>query len=160
MGYGYSLDLREKLIRAWKKRGLTVDELAELFDVGTATVKRWQKRFRETGSVAPRPHGGGRSLAVSVEQLPILEEVVLQHPDWTEDEYTAHLQQEHGFTASRSSIGRAIRRLGYTVKKRPSPQRRRTVLMCGGDTDNTSEMSPSSPLRVWFLWTKRAPTSR
>jgi transposase len=160
MGYGYSLDLREKLIAAWQERGLAIEELSSLFGVGTATVKRWQRLHRETGSVAPRPHGGGRRLAVSLAQLPVVEALVLQHPDWTEDEYTAHLHREHGFMASRSAIGRAIRRLGYSVKKRPSQQRRKTVQMSEKGESNTSETSPTSPLRVWFLWTKRAPTSR
>jgi transposase len=160
MGYGYSLDLREKLIAAWQNRGLSTDELAELFGVGTATVKRWKRRYRETGSVEALAHGGGHPLAISEEQLPIIEELVKRHPDWTEEEYTEHLVKEHGLTASRSAVGRTIRRLGYSVKKRPSPQRRRTVQMLDEDESNTCETSETSPLHVWFLWTKRARTSR
>jgi transposase len=160
MGHGYSLDLREKLVGAWLRRGLNVQELSELFGVGSATVKRWQRLYRETGRVDPRPHGGGRPRAIADDQLPIVEKLVKAHPDWTDDEYTAYLKKEHGFTASRSAVGRTIRRLGYSVKKRPSPLRRKIVQRFEQDESSTSETSATSPLHVWFSWTKQARTSR
>ena len=160
MGYGYSLDLREKLVSAWQRRGLTVEELSELFEVGTATVKRWQRRYRETGAVEPRPHGGGRRVALTEEQVAALRGLVMSQPDRTEEEYTEELRSRYGMQASRSAVGRAIRRMGFSVKKRPSQRRREIVPMYDEDASNTCETSASSPLRVWFLWTKRAPTSR
>jgi transposase len=160
MGLGYSLDLRQKLVEAWKKRALTVEELSELFGVGTATVKRWQRRYRETGAVEPRPHGGGRRVALTQEQVAALRGLVMSQPDWTEEEYTENLRTHHGMQASRSAVGRAIRRMGFSVKKRPSQRRREIVQMSDEDASNICETSASSPLRVWFLWTKPARTSR
>jgi transposase len=52
------LDLRTRIIEAWQAEKLLVPELASRFKVGTATVKRFIRRFRETGSVEPLPHGG------------------------------------------------------------------------------------------------------
>jgi len=52
-----SLDLRRRIIRAWQEDNPSVEELAERFAVGTATIKRLTRRFRETGSVEPRSHG-------------------------------------------------------------------------------------------------------
>ena len=160
MGVGYSLDLRQKLISAWKRRGLRARELSELFDVGVATVRRWQRLDRETGSVVCRPHGGGRKRSIDTEQLKALERHVLSHPDWTDDEYTEAMRRDHGSTAGRSSIGRAIRGLGYSVKKRPSLPQSGIVPMSDTAVPSTSEGPGPSPLRVWFLWTKRARTSR
>ena len=117
MGLGYSLDLRQKLILAWKRRFLSARELSELFDVGLATVRRWQRLDRETGSVVCRSHGGGLKSSVRGEQLKTLERLVLLHPDWTDDEYTEAIRRDHRSTTSRSSIGRTIRVLGYSVKK-------------------------------------------
>lgn len=160
MAWHYSVDLRERLVAAKESGKYTNEELAELFDVGTATVKRWWRLHRETGAVEPRPRGGGRRRAVSDEQLAVLETLVKQHPDWSEEEYTEYLHEHEGFTASRSAIGRAIRRLGYVVKKRPSSRRREIAHMSESGEGTTSETSPESPLRVWYLWTKPARTSR
>ena len=38
-----SQDLRWRIIKAWKKQGLTTQQLAELFGVGAATVTRLKK---------------------------------------------------------------------------------------------------------------------
>lgn len=160
MGYGYSLDLRERVITAWQKGNLKLPELAELFGVSIPTIKRWTRRYRETGSVSPLPHGGGHPRVLSEPQIELVERMVLEHPDWTEEEYTAHVVDNHGFVVSRSTVGREIRRLGYSVKKRPSPRQKEIVLMSDDEEQSTSEMSPTSPLRVWYLWTKRAPTSQ
>lgn len=156
----YSVDLRRKLLEAWQKGNRTQAELADLFGVGPATVGRWIRLYRETGDVDPRPYGGGRARIITEEQLLVVENLVLKHPDWTEEEYTSHLQEEHGITASRSTVGRAIRRLGYSVKKRPSRPRSEIVQMSSSDGTTTSKKSQASPLRVWYSWTKRAPTSR
>lgn len=160
MARALSLDLRERLVAAKESGKYTNEELAELFGIGTATVKRWWRSYQETGSVAPLPRGGGRRRAVTDEQLPVLEALVKKHPDWSEDEYTAYLHEHEGFTASRSAIGRAIRRLGYVVKKRPSSRRREISRMSESGGESSSGKSPSLPLRVWFSWTKRAPTSQ
>lgn len=160
MGYGYSVDLREKLIAVWQKRKLNVEELAELFDVGTATVKRWQRLYRETGAVKPKPHGGGRKLVISETQLEIVQQLVQSHPDWTEEEFHAELCNKHDFAVSRSSVGRAIRKLGYSVKKSPLLLPSEIVLPSSSDEKSISDRSPEYPLRVWFLWTKRVQTSR
>jgi transposase len=45
-----SLDLRCRVIALWKKKKLTIGELAAQFDVGVATVGRLKRLYRETGS--------------------------------------------------------------------------------------------------------------
>ncbi len=155
-----SEDLRRRIINAWKTRQLTERELAATFGVGKATIVRLKQRFRETGGVAPKPHGGGQTRRISVEQESLVEALVQQHPDWTEEKYAEVLRKEHGIKASDVTVGRVIRRLGYSVKKNPSSHPKgtnRTSSARGSSTENESE---TSPLRVWFLWTKRARMSR
>jgi transposase len=53
----YSVDLRERLLSALDA-GLSQAEAARLFGVSTATLERWRRRHRETGSVAPQPRAG------------------------------------------------------------------------------------------------------
>ena len=55
----YSIDLRLRVIAACKRGVFTELEVAETFGIGEATVRRWKRRERESGSVEPLPHGGG-----------------------------------------------------------------------------------------------------
>ena len=88
-----------------------------------------------------------------------MDALVKRHPDWTERRYAVALSSQHGIEASSVTVGRVIRRLGYSVKKRPCSQRSEIGQTSVGDDASISGESPTSPLRVWFLWTKRAPMS-
>jgi transposase len=160
MSAGLSEDLRWSIIQAWRKRKLTTAELAEQFGVGEATVKRLKKRFLTTKSVVRSPHGGGTPRKIGPEQEPIVEALVQAHPDWREDQYAEQLAADHGIHASAVTVGRAIRRLGYSVKKRRSSPKKRTVPTSSSVDGNTSKTSETLPFRVWFLWTKPARTAR
>lgn len=153
-----SEDLRWRIIKAWQKKKLTTKQLAELFGVGEATVTRLKKTYRDTKGVAPKPHGGGNPRRIAVEDEPIVEALVQRHPDWTEEHYAKELREHHGIAASSVTVGRVIRKLGYSVKKRVSSPKNATGPMSSSGDANTSSGSKTSPLRVWFLWTKRVRT--
>jgi transposase len=159
MSHAYSVDLRKRVVFA-VLGGMRVDQAAATFDLGTATVKRWVKRYKETNSLEALPRGGNRPRVLSDDQEQIVDALVKSHPDWTEEEYTKFLVENHGFKLSRSTVGRVIRRLGYSVKNRPSLRRSEIVHMSASDVSTTSKPSEESPLRVWYLWTKRVQTSR
>jgi transposase len=160
MSAALSEDLRWRIIDAWRKRKLSNPELAQQFGVGEATVKRLKKRFLATKSVARSPHGGGMPRRITPEQESLVEALVQAHPDWREDQYAEHLAKHHDVHASAVTVGRVIRRLGYSVKKRrssPKSATARTSSLVDGSTSKTSE---TLPFRVWFLWTKPARTAR
>jgi transposase len=56
----YSMDLRERVVSAVETGGFSRREAASRFGVGVSTAIGWVRRFRETGSVAPRRMGGYR----------------------------------------------------------------------------------------------------
>ena len=58
MGKPYSMDLRERVVAAVDKGGLSCHRAAAQFGVGVNTAILWVRRFRETGSVAPGQMGG------------------------------------------------------------------------------------------------------
>ena len=60
MGWAYSVDLRERVVAAFDVGDMTDEEVATLFQVGEATVHRWKRLKRETGSLVPRPPQGRR----------------------------------------------------------------------------------------------------
>lgn len=160
MAAALSEDLRWRIVHAWKKKALSTVELAEQFGVGEATVKRLKRTFRETKSVKRKPHGGGTPRLITPEQESLVEALVQQHPDWSEDMYADYLAEQHDIKASPVTVGRVIRRLGYSVKKSPSSRRSATGLTSSKKDGDTWRESKTSPLRVWFLWTKPAPTRR
>jgi len=55
----YSNDWRKKIIEAYQKKEGSLRKLAQRCSVSFSFVWRLMKRFRKSGSVAPKPHGGG-----------------------------------------------------------------------------------------------------
>src|SRR6202011_1196653 len=58
MGRPYSDDLRERVVRAVTKGGLSRHQAAAQFGVSISTAINWVQRFHETGSVKPDQIGG------------------------------------------------------------------------------------------------------
>ena len=56
----YSNDLRERLVRAVLRGGLSCHQAAAQFGVAISTAINWVRRFRGTGSVEPDQIGGYR----------------------------------------------------------------------------------------------------
>ena len=71
MGKPYSVDLRERVVAAVEKSGLSRRQAAAQFGVGISTAINWVRRFRRTGSAAPGKIGGYRPKAIGGE-----------HRDW------------------------------------------------------------------------------
>ena len=71
MGRAYSVDLRERVVGAVLKGGLSCHQSAAQFGVGISTAIIWVQRFRETGSVEPDQIGGYKPKKISGE-----------HRDW------------------------------------------------------------------------------
>ncbi len=67
MGRPYSLDLRERVVAAVEKSGMSRRRAAAQFGVGVSTVIHWVRRLRETGSVAPGKMGGHKPKAIAGE---------------------------------------------------------------------------------------------
>jgi len=60
MGRAYSLDLRERVVAAVERGGLSCHQAAAQFGVAISTAINWVRRFRETGNVEPDQIGGYR----------------------------------------------------------------------------------------------------
>jgi transposase len=58
MSQAYSLDLRERVVAAVEKGGLSARQAAAQFGVGASTAIRWVERLRKTGSIRPSQIGG------------------------------------------------------------------------------------------------------
>jgi transposase len=108
----FSDDLRLRIHEA-RQAGDTTAEVAERFGVCAAFVRRLEQRFRQTGCLAPKPHGGGPEpkLAGREEEL---RQAVAERPDATPAEHRERLK----LPASRVTVWRALRCLRLTRKKK------------------------------------------
>lgn len=124
-----SLDLRERIVKAYANGEGSVRDLAERFTVAPKTVQSYLTLFRETGSVAPRPRTNGPRPMVHGKTLDDLRSLVEQTSDATLDELADQLASGDHVVVSRFTVSRALRRLGITRKKkrfmRPSETRTR-----------------------------------
>lgn len=112
----YSEDLRERVVRACDARAGTRQQLAALFGVSTAWIRRLLQRRRETGSFAALPRGGARRVKLTPQDRGRLVVLVREQPDAT----LAELQGRLGAPVPPCTIGRALARLQLTVKKKSS----------------------------------------
>ena len=81
-------------------------------------VWRLSKRFREFGSVEPKPHGGGQSLKIQGEALNCLRQLIETKPDATLAELCEQLYDIKQLKVSESTVCRALKKLGLSRKKK------------------------------------------
>jgi transposase len=117
MAAAYSMDLRERVLKAWDMSG-DADDVAATFGVSRAWVHRLAQRHREDGSIAPRKQTKFRSrvLAGQEERRKTL---VNAKPDAT----LAELQESLPTTAALSTLWLELDRLGLTFKKNRTRRR-------------------------------------
>ena len=107
----YSIDLRERVLRAWDG-GLDAEAVADKYEVSRAWVHRLVQRRRETGSIGPRKQTRFRR-RVLADQEGRLVALIAARPDAT----LAELREALPTAAALSTLWRAIERLQLTVKK-------------------------------------------
>src|SRR3954447_17336265 len=65
----FSLELRTRMVDLVEAGEHSLRELAELFAVNLSTLVRLLQRYHQTGSVCPKPHGGGRHRTLDAEAV-------------------------------------------------------------------------------------------
>ncbi len=113
----YSNDLRQKVVEAYKKGEGSMRKLARRFSVSLSFVWLLMQRYRETGGVAPKAHGGGQARKLTLYDEVVLEQLVKDHPAATLMELSELLKDKTEAEVSASTIGLTLRRRGITRKK-------------------------------------------
>ncbi len=111
----YSLDLRERIVRAVDS-GQSQREAARRFGVGVSSVKRSLQQRQHRGSLQRRPILGGQR-RIGREQEVVLWARLEAEPEATLAEPCTWWEQAHGQRVSVATMARAIARLGWTRKK-------------------------------------------
>src|SRR5258707_6380915 len=110
----YSQDLRQRVLDTVQRGEGSLRQIARRFLVSVSFVTRLLRTQRSTGSLEPKPHGGGNPAVLSPEDLERLREVIQQQPDATLEE----CRQRLGVSCSLMTISRALSQLGLPSKKK------------------------------------------
>lgn len=119
----YSTDLRTKIDEAYGRGEGTQRGLAARFGVSGTCVVDLLRRHRQTGSVAPKGHGGGQQPRLDAKGLEVVTMLVKAEKDATLDELIERVAERHGVRVSNPTMSRVLTRLGLPRKKsRSTPQ--------------------------------------
>ena len=111
----YSKDLRQKIVDAIE-RGMSKAEAARTFGVGISTVKRYATKAQRGEPLEPAKAPGKRpKMDERVRKL--LEEDLKERPFVTLRQRCDYVEAISGVSVSRSTMCRAIARIGSTRKK-------------------------------------------
>ena len=108
-----STDLRQRVVAACDARDGTREQIAARFSVSASWIRKILRQRRETGSIEPRPHGGGREPAFDQPGSARLREAVRADDDAT----LVELGRAAGVACGEAAVCRALIRLGITRKK-------------------------------------------
>ena len=113
----YSIDFREKVVKAYESGNISVRKLANRFDVSKAFVQRMLKQKKIEGHVKPGKQGGSMKSELEGHETQ-LALMVEKYPDATLLEYCEYWGETHNQWFSTSTMCRALQREQLTRKKR------------------------------------------
>jgi len=108
-----SIDLRKRIVAARVQDRQSMGQIAERFGIPKGTVQNILERYRDAGTLEPKPPNAGRKAAFAPKALKRLERDVLAHPDAT----LAELRDRSGLAVSLVTVHNTPHRLGFTRKK-------------------------------------------
>src|SRR5437588_11118294 len=114
----YSMDIRERVIENLEHESMR--KTAKRFRVSDYFVYRLKQRYREAGTLAPKPHGGGHGPLVDEAGGEFLRVVLAEASDLTLNELCERYEGRFACKVSKSWMDRALRRLNVSRKKRPA----------------------------------------
>ena len=115
----YSVDLRERVVKAHLEEGQNKSAVARRFGVSRWTVERYVERAA-AGSLASTPHPG-RPQRLDGAGCEALRAQVRDHHDWSLEQHAAALTAATGVALKKSSVGNYLKRLGITRTRGTSP---------------------------------------
>lgn len=118
----YSLDIRQRVLKAYDEGKWTVGQIAERFNVGEWWVHKLKRQRKAGLGIGARKGKVGQPRRLSPEQLSRLEQYVDKHPDATLEQ----IGEELAVACTTVTIHNTLRRLGYRYKKNATGQRTRS----------------------------------
>ena len=140
----YSIDLRQKILRAWERHLGSQRSIADIFGVSLAFVEKVLRQYRATGDIAPKPHAGGQKPRLGVAAQTVVQRLMSTNPDATLEELCTGVAAETGVRVSVPTMCRVLQRLGLPRKKRLSTPASKTPRASNRRGPATGRRSPRS----------------
>ena len=121
-----SQDLRDRVINAVVVEGMSCRAAAARFGVSGSSAIKWVERVERSGSRTAAKMGGYKRVRLEPHRA-FLEGLWAEKSDITLQALCDRLLSERGVKADTSLMSRFLRRLGVTLKKRPSSRASRTA---------------------------------
>ncbi len=109
-----SIDLRQRILKAYDKGAVTRQDVAERFDVSLGMVKKLLQQRRKTGDLAARHCYSGNKPKITEEHKCELKRLVNDHSDMTLEE----LRDATGLKCSVPAVFYALEKMELSLKKR------------------------------------------
>ncbi len=119
----YSIDFREKIVKAYQEGNTSVRKIATRFDVSKSFVHRMLKQQKIAGHLLPAKQGGSMKSELEGHQTQ-LALMVEKYPDATLSEYCEYWGETYNHWVSTSTMCRALQREQLTRKKNSTQQSR------------------------------------
>jgi transposase len=142
----YSIDLRQKILRACERHLGSQRTIADVFGVSLAFVEKVLRQHHTTGDIAPKPHAGGQKPRLDTAAQAVVQRLLSDNPDATLEELCTDVAAEIGVRVSVPTMCRVLQRLGLPRKKSRSMPRsatRHVSSRCGRSTASGSRRSTS-----------------
>jgi transposase len=117
MSAAYSQDLRDRVIDAVEKEGMSRRAAARRFGVSESAAVKWLQRYEDSGNRKPVGTGGHRPSKLKPHRAFIVA-ALKDKPDLTLEALGERLLRECGVKADTSMLSRFLRREQITLKKR------------------------------------------
>ena len=124
MGKPYSMDLRERVVAAVLKEGLSRNQAAKRFGIAISTAVNWMRQVIETGSVAPGKIGGYREKLIRGAHRDWLL-ARIKEKDFTIRGLVAELEAERRLKVDYKTMWSFLHDEGLSFKKKRRRQRAR-----------------------------------
>ena len=121
MAAPYSLDLRERVVEAVERDGMSRNQAAQRFGVAISTAIHWVKLFRKSGSLAPGQMGGHKPRRIAGDHRAWLIQRC-QSADFTLRGLVAELG-ERGLKVDYRAVWEFVHAEKLSCKKNPARQR-------------------------------------
>jgi transposase len=122
-----SLDLRERILKAYDNGTGTRDDIARRFDVSLGMVKKLLQQRRDTGCIKARHHLAGRKKLIVAAHRIAIRQHLKRKPDMT----LMELREALGLSCTLPAIHYVLVDMGLTYKKRRSAQPSRNATTSG-----------------------------
>ena len=112
-----SADLRRRAVEAYERGEGNQTVIAERFAVGVASLGRWLKSKRDTGSVERAPRSGGNPRRVTPAGEAMLRAWLEDNVSVPQHELAARLGDAGQPVVCQQTVGRTLERMALTLKK-------------------------------------------